>query len=104
MELNTFPPGNSFPFRPVVGSGSAPAVPDCRTPGAGSFIRPGKKTDGERGFLDALRVKYAGSHKYERVVLESSGKEVEMIGFDKIEQLQRYYSSTLFCAFVEDNL
>jgi hypothetical protein len=45
-------------------------------------------------------VKYAGSHEYERVVLDSSGKEVEMIGFDKIEQQQRYNSSTHFARFV----
>jgi hypothetical protein len=64
----------------------------ARLPGAGSFIRPGKKTDGERTFLEALRVKYVGSHEYERVILDESGKEIEMIGFDKIERQQRYVS------------
>lgn len=38
-------------------------------------------------------MKYVGNHKYERVVLDESGKEIEMIGFDKIEQQQRYNSS-----------
>jgi hypothetical protein len=42
--------------------------------------------------LEALRVKYVGSHEYERVILDESGKEIEMIGFDKIEQQQRYIS------------
>ena len=64
---------------------------ESRVPGAGSFIRPGKKTDGERTFLDGLREKYASNAEYERVVLEDSGKEIEMIGFDKIEQQQGYY-------------
>ena len=63
---------------------------ESRVPGAGSFIRLGKKTDGERAFLDGVKVKYASKEEYERVVLEDSGKEIEMIGFDKIEQQQRY--------------
>ena len=63
---------------------------DDRVPGAGSFIRPGKKTDGETTFLDALRGKYAATTEYERIVLDSSGKEIEMIGFDKVERQQRY--------------
>ena len=61
-----------------------------RVPGAGSFIRPGNKTDGERAFLESVRGKYASNAEYERVVLEDSGKEIEMIGFDKIEQQQRF--------------
>jgi hypothetical protein len=63
---------------------------ESRVPDAGSFIRPGKKTDGERTFVDGVRGKYASNPEYERVVLEDSGKEIEMIGFDKIEQQQRY--------------
>ena len=63
---------------------------ESRVPGAGSFIRPGKKTDGERTFVDGVRGKYASNAEYERVVLEDSGKEIEMIGFDKIEQQQKY--------------
>jgi hypothetical protein len=62
---------------------------NCRIPGAGSFIRPGKKTDGNTSFIDALKEKYATTSEYERIVLDSSGKEIEMIGFDKIEQQQR---------------
>jgi hypothetical protein len=62
---------------------------ESRVPSAGSFIRPGKKTDGERTFSQGVREKYASSAEYERVVLEDSGKEIEMIGFDKIEQQQR---------------
>jgi hypothetical protein len=65
---------------------------DGSVPGAGSFIRPGKKQDGERSFLDALRGKYAGGHEdYEPLILDSSGKEIERIGFDKIEQEQAYF-------------
>src|SRR5271170_5383459 len=63
---------------------------ESRVPGAGSFIRPGKKTDGERTFLESVKGKYASNAEYERVVLEDSGKEIEMIGFDKIEQQQRF--------------
>jgi hypothetical protein len=63
---------------------------ESRVPDAGSFIRPGKKTDGERTFVDGVRGKYASNPEYERVVLEDSGKEIEMIGFDKIEQQQRF--------------
>jgi len=62
-----------------------------RVPGAGSFIRPGKKPDGERTFLEALKDKYATNYQYEHVVLEASGKEIEMIGFDKVEHQQRYH-------------
>jgi tubulin-specific chaperone E len=63
---------------------------ESRVPDAGSFIRPGKKTDGERTLVDGVRGKYVSNAEYERVVLEDSGKEIEMIGFDKIEQQQRY--------------
>ena len=63
---------------------------DCRVPGAGSFIRPDRKTDGERTFLAALKEKYASHHVYEQVTLEASGKQIEMVGFDKIEQQRRY--------------
>jgi len=66
------------------------SIAECRISGAGSFIRPGKKTDGERTFLDGVRGKYVSNAEYERVVLEDSGKEIEMIGFDKIERLQRW--------------
>ena len=62
---------------------------DDRVRGAGSFIRLNKKTDGETSFLDALKSKYASHGEYERVVLDSSGKEIEMVGFEKIEQEQR---------------
>jgi hypothetical protein len=63
---------------------------DDRVPGAGSFIRPAKKTDKEMSFLDAVRGKYASGHnEYEKLILDSSGKEIERIGFDKIEQQQR---------------
>ena len=64
-----------------------------RVPEAGSFIRPGKKTDGETSFIDALRGKYAANNEYEKVVLDSSQKEIEMIGFDKVGQLQRHRHS-----------
>ena len=64
-------------------------IADDRVAGAGSFIRPGKKTDGETTFLSALRGKYATTTEYERIVLDSSGKEIEMIGFDKVERQQR---------------
>jgi tubulin-specific chaperone E len=37
-----------------------------------------------------MRGKYISNHDYENVILENSGKEIEMIGFDKVEQLQRY--------------
>jgi hypothetical protein len=64
---------------------------DGRVANAGSFIRLGKKTDGETTFLKALRGKYVSSQEqYQRVLFEESGKEVEMIGFDKVEQLQSY--------------
>ena len=84
MVDNTFPPGipPATQFVLVI-------YANCRIPGAGSFIRPGKKTDGETSFLEALKEKYATLYNYKKVVLEESGKEVEMIGFDKIEQQQR---------------
>lgn len=62
---------------------------DDRVAGAGSFIRPGKKTDEETTFLDALRGKYAATTEFERIILDSSGKEIEMVGFDKVERQQR---------------
>ena len=58
-------------------------------PGAGSFIRPNKTHDGRISFLHALQQKYSSSpEKYQEIVLESSGKQIEMIGFDKIEKQQ----------------
>jgi tubulin-specific chaperone E len=59
-------------------------------PGAGSFIRPNKPADEHTSFLQALHRKYysSASHQYKDVFLESSGKQIEMIGFDKIEKQQ----------------
>jgi hypothetical protein len=65
------------------------AETEFRVPDAGSFIRPDRKTDGERAFLDALKDKYATHHEYEQLTLESSGKKIEMVGFDKVESQQR---------------
>jgi tubulin-specific chaperone E len=77
---------------------------DGRVPGAGSFIRPGKKTDGERTFLEALRGKYAGEHEeYEPLILDSSGKEIQRIGFDKIEREQRYSLNQLLTIVISPN-
>jgi tubulin-specific chaperone E len=78
-------------FIPVLDTGI-----DYRIPCAGSFIRPDRKTDGERTFLDALKEKYASHHEYEQIFLEDSGKEIEMIGFDKIEAQQRWACRTRF--------
>jgi len=35
-----------------------------------------------------LRGKYVSHEAYKKIVLEDSGKEVQMIGFDKVEQQQ----------------
>jgi hypothetical protein len=35
-----------------------------------------------------VRGKYASTTEYERVILEESGKEVEMMGFEEVEKQQ----------------
>ncbi|KAH7114492.1 hypothetical protein B0J11DRAFT_541114 [Dendryphion nanum] len=73
-----------------------------KNPTAGSFVRPTRKNDPPRSFVDALRAKYA-SEEFEdpdvEVVFQVkppsihrpkpiriSGKEVEEVGFDKIRK------------------
>lgn len=62
---------------------------------AGSFVRPSRPADKPRGFLEALREKYAS--EFERLPfsqrgsaypdsIEISGKVVEEVGFDKIRK------------------
>ncbi|KAL4892139.1 hypothetical protein BDV59DRAFT_180927 [Aspergillus ambiguus] len=68
---------------------------------AGSFVRPSRAPDAQRGFLEALREKYAS--EFEEVLarqrlsgdvpvdaqqkpIEISGKVVEEVGFDKIRK------------------
>ncbi|THC98945.1 hypothetical protein EYZ11_001582 [Aspergillus tanneri] len=75
----------------------------CRRkqPTAGSFVRPSRAADKPRGFLEALREKYApeleqspASQKLDGPVpdgslqkpIEISGKVVEEVGFDKIRK------------------
>ncbi|KAJ5496129.1 hypothetical protein N7539_001245 [Penicillium diatomitis] len=67
-------------------------------PTAGSFVRPSRPSDSPRGFLDALRAKYAAKEDEESTQnsnsrkvgkanqgpIEISGKVVEEVGFDKI--------------------
>ena len=72
-----------------------------KQPTAGSFVRPSRASDKPRGFLEALREKYASG--LERVStkqalggtasddsrhkpIEISGKVVEEVGFDKIRK------------------
>lgn len=67
-------------------------------PTAGSFVRPSRPSDQPRGFLEALREKYASetveatapeSGTGETVrgkAIEISGKVVEEVGFDKIRK------------------
>ncbi|KAF2002831.1 hypothetical protein P154DRAFT_520600 [Amniculicola lignicola CBS 123094] len=81
---------------------------DCASPSktAGSFIRPTRKTDPPRSFVEALKAKYASEHFEDPDVeivfnvkphlqtflarqnrpIRISGKEVEEIGFDKIRK------------------
>ncbi|PYI12467.1 putative tubulin-specific chaperone [Aspergillus sclerotiicarbonarius CBS 121057] len=75
-------------------------------PTAGSFVRPSRPADKPRGFLEALREKYASEPLEEELArqdqgenatgdalhkpIEISGKVVEEVGFDKIrKQLAR---------------
>lgn len=71
-----------------------------KQPTAGSFVRPSRASDKPRGFLEALREKYASG--WEQVSaeqtpgtasddsrhrpIEISGKVVEEVGFDKIRK------------------
>ncbi|KAE8151831.1 tubulin-specific chaperone [Aspergillus avenaceus] len=66
-------------------------------PTAGSFVRPNRPTDTPRGFLEALREKYAsdgeehvgqesGASDALHQPIEISGKVVEEVGFDKIRK------------------
>ncbi|BCS24432.1 putative tubulin-specific chaperone [Aspergillus puulaauensis] len=68
-------------------------------PTAGSFVRPSRPADSPRGFLDALREKYAseflarqahggvgeGEQQLEKPI-EFNGKVAEEVGFDKIRK------------------
>ena len=70
-------------------------------PTAGSFVRPSRATDKPRGFLEALREKYASESEQasteqgprgvasgdsHQKPIEISGKVVEEVGFDKIRK------------------
>ncbi|KAF7589672.1 hypothetical protein BBP40_003964 [Aspergillus hancockii] len=71
-------------------------------PTAGSFVRPSRATDKPRGFLEALREKYASEFEQETAArlklgddvsgdllhkpIEISGKVVEEVGFDKVRK------------------
>ncbi|RAL00977.1 putative tubulin-specific chaperone [Aspergillus ibericus CBS 121593] len=71
-------------------------------PSAGSFVRPSRPADKPRGFLEALREKYASEPLEEELArqkqgesatddalpkpIEISGKVVEEVGFDKIRK------------------
>jgi hypothetical protein len=64
-------------------------------PTAGSFVRPSRPSDQPRGFLEALREKYASeSQEFPDILevgarpkaIEISGKVVEEVGFDKIRR------------------
>jgi tubulin-specific chaperone E len=62
---------------------------DSSVPNAGSFIRPTKKSDNPTSFLQSLHQKYSpSSREYMDIFLESSGKQIEMIGFEKVEKQQ----------------
>ncbi|KAH1852298.1 hypothetical protein KXX54_006352 [Aspergillus fumigatus] len=72
----------------------------CRRkhPTAGSFVRPSRRTDRPRGFLEAVRHKYASEFQEElarqqsgevsaaREIIKFSSKVVEEVGFDKIRK------------------
>lgn len=62
---------------------------------AGSFVRPSRPADKPRGFLEALREKYASEFEQESASqrgsafhdsIEISGKVVEEVGFEKIRK------------------
>lgn len=67
-------------------------------PTAGSFVRPSRRSDPPRSFLEALREKYASEFEREAASqvnssgklparpIEISGKVVEEVGFDKIRR------------------
>ncbi|KAF2793341.1 RNI-like protein [Melanomma pulvis-pyrius CBS 109.77] len=68
-------------------------------PTAGSFVRPTRKSDSPRSFVEALKAKYASdpfedpdveivyvSQDKKRETIRISGKEVEEVGFDKIRK------------------
>jgi len=72
-------------------------------PTAGSFVRPNRRHDPSRTFIEALRRKYASESDVEIVytngkpsndnavslpekIVRISGKEVEKVGFDKIRR------------------
>ncbi|RHZ68571.1 putative tubulin-specific chaperone [Aspergillus thermomutatus] len=72
----------------------------CRSkyPTAGSFVRPSRRPDKPRGFLEAVRQKYASEFEEElarqksgevsaaRGTIKFSNKVVEEVGFDKIRK------------------
>ncbi|RLM00444.1 hypothetical protein CFD26_104878 [Aspergillus turcosus] len=72
----------------------------CRSkyPTAGSFVRPSRRPDNPRGFLEAVRHKYASEFEEElarqksgevsaaRGTIKFSNKVVEEVGFDKIRK------------------
>ncbi|EAW10619.1 putative tubulin-specific chaperone [Aspergillus clavatus NRRL 1] len=75
----------------------------CRSkhPTAGSFVRPSRRSEQPRGFIEALRQKYASEFEEElarqkqgdlaaadglRDAIKFSGKVVEEVGFDKIRK------------------
>ncbi|KAL3475491.1 hypothetical protein BJX99DRAFT_229687 [Aspergillus californicus] len=67
-------------------------------PTAGSFVRPSRPTDSSRGFLDALRGKYASEFEQtlarqagppedaDKPIQFNGGKVAEEVGFDKIRK------------------
>lgn len=73
-----------------------------KNPTAGSFVRPSRPADKPRGFLEALREKYASEFVEQELArqqpgqedgkdplrdsIEISGKVVEEVGFDKIRK------------------
>lgn len=64
---------------------------DCVFPNAGSFVRPSRSADATRSFLQALRHKYIGGDaalQDQYTNIRISGKEVEAVGFDKIQKRQ----------------
>ncbi|KAF2706826.1 L domain-like protein [Pleomassaria siparia CBS 279.74] len=70
-----------------------------KCPTAGSFVRPTRKSDAPRSFVEALKAKYASDpfedpdveivyvgRNLTRETIKISGKEVEEVGFDKIRK------------------
>jgi hypothetical protein len=60
-----------------------------KKPTAGSFVRPTRKADPPRSFVEALKAKYASDDLEGHVrhqPIRISGKEAEEVGFDKIRK------------------